>query len=145
MKTGARSILFAAAAVAACSMLASAPSLAQGVKIGVLNDQSGTFADFDGKGSVEAAKMAIEDFGGSVLGQKIELEGSVFLREKKIQGCSMGSNRFKVDMPRYIDLYLQGRLRLDEMITRRMKLDEVNEAFRAMKAGEVARSVLMFQ
>jgi len=57
----------------------------------------------------------------------------------------MGSNRFKVDMPRYIDLYLQGRLRLDEMITRRMKLDEVNEAFRAMKAGEVARSVLMFQ
>jgi len=78
------------------------------------------------------------------VGQKIELEGSVFLREKKIQGCSMGSNRFKVDMPRYIDLYLQGRLRLDEMITRRMKLDEVNEAFRAMKAGEVARSVLMF-
>jgi S-(hydroxymethyl)glutathione dehydrogenase/alcohol dehydrogenase len=79
------------------------------------------------------------------IGQKIELEGSVFLREKKIQGCSMGSNRFKVDMPRYIDLYLQGRLRLDEMITRRMKLDEVNEAFRAMKAGEVARSVLMFE
>jgi len=79
------------------------------------------------------------------VGQKIELEGSVFLREKKIQGCSMGSNRFKVDMPRYIDLYLQGRLRLDEMITRRMKLDEVNEAFRAMKAGEVARSVLMFE
>jgi S-(hydroxymethyl)glutathione dehydrogenase/alcohol dehydrogenase len=79
------------------------------------------------------------------VGQKVELEGSVFLREKKIQGCSMGSNRFKVDMPRYIDLYLQGRLRLDEMITRRMKLDEVNEAFRAMKAGEVARSVLMFE
>jgi S-(hydroxymethyl)glutathione dehydrogenase/alcohol dehydrogenase len=79
------------------------------------------------------------------VGQKIELEGSVFLREKRIQGCSMGSNRFKVDMPRYIDLYLQGRLRLDEMITRRMKLDEVNEAFRAMKAGEVARSVIMFE
>jgi S-(hydroxymethyl)glutathione dehydrogenase/alcohol dehydrogenase len=79
------------------------------------------------------------------VGQKIELEGSVFLREKRIQGCSMGSNRFKVDMPRYIDLYLQGRLKLDEMITRRMKLDEVNEAFRAMKAGEVARSVLMFE
>jgi S-(hydroxymethyl)glutathione dehydrogenase / alcohol dehydrogenase len=78
------------------------------------------------------------------VGQKIELEGSVFLREKRIQGCSMGSNRFKVDMPRYIDLYLQGRLRLDEMITRRLKLEDVNEAFRAMKAGEVARSVLMF-
>ena len=79
------------------------------------------------------------------VGQKIELEGSVFLREKKIQGCSMGSNRFKVDMPRYVELYLQGRLRLDEMITRRGKLEDVNEAFRAMKAGEVARTVLMFE
>jgi S-(hydroxymethyl)glutathione dehydrogenase/alcohol dehydrogenase len=79
------------------------------------------------------------------VGQKVEVEGSAFLREKKIQGSSMGSNRFKVDMPRYIDFYLQGRLKLDEMITRRMKLDEVNEAFRAMKAGEVARSVLMFE
>jgi branched-chain amino acid transport system substrate-binding protein len=46
---------------------------AEGVKIGVLNDQSGVYADFGGKWSVEAARMAIEDFGGSVLGQKIEL------------------------------------------------------------------------
>ncbi len=73
MKTSAGSILFAAAAVAACSVLASALALAQGVKIGVLADQSGTYADFDGKWSVEAAKMAVEDFGGSVLGEKIEL------------------------------------------------------------------------
>ena len=78
------------------------------------------------------------------VGQKIELDGPMFLREKKIQGCSMGSNRFKVDMPRYIELYRQGRLKLDEMVTRRGKLEEVNEAFRAMKAGEVARTVLMF-
>lgn len=78
------------------------------------------------------------------VGQKIELDGAVFLREKKIQGSSMGSNRFKVDMPKYIDFYRQGRLKLDEMITRRGKLEDVNEAFRAMKAGEVARTVLMF-
>jgi branched-chain amino acid transport system substrate-binding protein len=68
-----RTIQFASAAMAACALLSSAPASAQGVKIGVLNDQSGTYADFGGKGSVEAAKMAIEDFGGSVLGQKIEL------------------------------------------------------------------------
>ncbi len=43
------------------------------VKIGVLNDQSGIYADLAGPGSVEAARMAIEDFGGSVLGKKIEL------------------------------------------------------------------------
>ena len=79
------------------------------------------------------------------VGQKVELDGPMFLREKKIQGCSMGSNRFKVDMPRYIEFYRQGRLKLDEMITRRGKLEDVNEAFRAMKAGEVARTVLMFE
>jgi branched-chain amino acid transport system substrate-binding protein len=71
MKTSARHISLAIAIAAGRLMMAEAS--ADGVKIGVLADQSGTFADFDGKGSVEAAKMAIEDFGGSVLGQKIEL------------------------------------------------------------------------
>jgi branched-chain amino acid transport system substrate-binding protein len=61
------------AAVAAYCLLLAAPTSAQGVKIGVLNDQSGVYADYGGKYSVEAAKMAIEDFGGEVLGQKIEL------------------------------------------------------------------------
>ncbi|MEX1255639.1 MAG: Zn-dependent alcohol dehydrogenase [Dehalococcoidia bacterium] len=78
------------------------------------------------------------------VGEKVEIEGRYFLSERKLQGSSMGSNRFRVDMPRYIDFYLQGRLRLDEMITRRGRLEDVNEAFRAMKAGEVARTVLMF-
>ena len=78
------------------------------------------------------------------VGEKVELTGSAFLQEKKIQGCTMGSNRFPVDMPRYIDFYLQGTLKLDEMITRRGRLEDVNEAFRAMKDGEVARTVLMF-
>jgi S-(hydroxymethyl)glutathione dehydrogenase/alcohol dehydrogenase len=79
------------------------------------------------------------------VGQKIELEGSVFLREKKIQGSSMGSNRFKIDMPKYVDFYMQGRLKLDEMISRRLKLEDINEGFRAMKAGEVARQVITFE
>jgi S-(hydroxymethyl)glutathione dehydrogenase / alcohol dehydrogenase len=78
------------------------------------------------------------------VGQKVELDGPKFLTERKIQGTNMGSNRFRIDMLRYIDFYQQGRLNLDEMITRRGKLPDVNEAFRAMKAGEVARTVLMF-
>jgi S-(hydroxymethyl)glutathione dehydrogenase / alcohol dehydrogenase len=78
------------------------------------------------------------------VGQKVELDGPKFLTERKIQGTNMGSNRFRIDMPRYIDYYLQGRLNLDDMISRRGKLEDVNEAFRAMKAGEVARTVLMF-
>jgi S-(hydroxymethyl)glutathione dehydrogenase/alcohol dehydrogenase len=79
------------------------------------------------------------------VGQKVEIDGPKLLTERKIQGSMMGSNRFRIDMPRYIDFYLQGRLNLDDMITRRGKLEDVNEAFRAMKAGEVTRTVLMFE
>ncbi|HLJ00702.1 MAG TPA: ABC transporter substrate-binding protein [Bradyrhizobium sp.] len=61
------------AAMAACGLLWAAPAFAQGVKIGILNDQSGVYADYGGKYSLEAAKMAIEDFGGSVLDQKIDI------------------------------------------------------------------------
>lgn len=79
------------------------------------------------------------------VGQKVELDGRSFLRERRIQGSAMGSNRFRIDMPRYLEFYRQGRLRLDEMISRRGRLEDVNDAFRAMKAGEVARTVLMFE
>src|SRR5260221_9886828 len=61
------------AAVAMSGVLLAGTASAQGVKIGILNDQSGVYADYGGKYSLEAAKMAIEDFGGEVLGQKVEL------------------------------------------------------------------------
>ncbi|WP_332681573.1 ABC transporter substrate-binding protein [Bosea sp. (in: a-proteobacteria)] len=59
----------------AIALLAVAPAAQaqDAVKIGILNDQSGNYAEFGGLGSVEAARMAIEDFGGSVLGKPIEL------------------------------------------------------------------------
>src|SRR5690348_13291445 len=57
----------------ASSLLFATPTFAQGVKIGVMNDQSGVYADYGGKYSVEAARMAIEDFGGDVLDRKVEL------------------------------------------------------------------------
>jgi len=56
----------------------------------------------------------------------------------------MGSNRFRVDMPRFIDFYLQGRLHLDDLISRRIKLEDVNDGLAALETGEVARSVIMF-
>jgi S-(hydroxymethyl)glutathione dehydrogenase/alcohol dehydrogenase len=77
-------------------------------------------------------------------GQKIELPGSEFLDEKKIQGSNMGSNRFRIDMPRYVELYLSGRLKLDELVSRRIALEEINEGFAALRRGEVARSVVAF-
>jgi S-(hydroxymethyl)glutathione dehydrogenase / alcohol dehydrogenase len=77
-------------------------------------------------------------------GVKVELNGIDFLAEKKIQGSFMGSNRFPVDMPRYVDFYMQGRLKLDEMVSARLPLERVNDAFEEMKRGEVARSVVVF-
>src|SRR5215470_17731045 len=61
------------AAVAAGGILLAVPASAEGVKIGILNDQSGVYADYGGKYSLEAARMAVEDFGGTVLGEKIEI------------------------------------------------------------------------
>jgi S-(hydroxymethyl)glutathione dehydrogenase/alcohol dehydrogenase len=78
------------------------------------------------------------------VGTRIELHGPDFLRERRIQGCMMGSNRFRIDMPRLIEFYLQGRLHLQEMVSARIRLDEINEGFAALKAGGVARSVIVF-
>ncbi|MEE9145898.1 MAG: Zn-dependent alcohol dehydrogenase [Candidatus Tectomicrobia bacterium] len=78
------------------------------------------------------------------VGTNIELRGSDFLQEKKIQGSSMGSNRFRVDMPRYVDMYFNGKLKLDEMISREIVLDEINDAFHALLKGDVARQVIRF-
>ena len=77
-------------------------------------------------------------------GIKIELDGASFLRERRIQGSSMGSNRFRIDMPRYIEFYRQGRLKLDQLVSQRLKLEQVNVAFEDMKQGHVARSVIAF-
>jgi branched-chain amino acid transport system substrate-binding protein len=60
-------------AVAIVGLALAAPASAQGVKIGILNDQSGVYADYGGKYSLEAAHMAVEDFGGEVLGKKVEI------------------------------------------------------------------------
>lgn len=77
-------------------------------------------------------------------GQTIEVDAADLLNDKKLQGSNMGSNHFRVDMPRYVDFYLDGKLKLDDMISRRIKLAQINEAFAEMKQGEVARSVIVF-
>ena len=77
-------------------------------------------------------------------GTKIELHGFDFLRERKIQGSSMGSNRFRVDMPRLIEFYNQRKLHLDDWISDRIKLADINQGFANMKAGKVVRSVIQF-
>jgi S-(hydroxymethyl)glutathione dehydrogenase/alcohol dehydrogenase len=77
-------------------------------------------------------------------GATVEIPAAALRREKILTGSSMGSNHFKVDMPRYIELYFQGKLMLDEMITNRYRLEGVNDAFDALREGKVMRSILAF-
>jgi S-(hydroxymethyl)glutathione dehydrogenase/alcohol dehydrogenase len=75
---------------------------------------------------------------------EVTLPAAAFLAEKNLKGCTYGSARPRYDMPRILDLYMAGKLKLDELVSRTYPLDGINDAFAAMKNGEVARSVLVF-
>jgi S-(hydroxymethyl)glutathione dehydrogenase / alcohol dehydrogenase len=77
-------------------------------------------------------------------GQMVEIPGAALLSEKKLQGSIMGSNRFRIDMPYFIELYRQGRLLHDELVAAHIGLDDINAGYAEMKKGETARSVIMF-
>jgi S-(hydroxymethyl)glutathione dehydrogenase/alcohol dehydrogenase len=77
-------------------------------------------------------------------GTKIELHGADFLRDRKIQGTSMGGNRFRVDMPRLLELWRQGRLKLDHLISGHLKLEQINEGFAKLKSGAPVRNLIDF-
>jgi S-(hydroxymethyl)glutathione dehydrogenase/alcohol dehydrogenase len=75
--------------------------------------------------------------------QKIEFTAfELFYAEKTLRGSMYGSANVRVDFDRLLRLWKAGKLDLEGMISRRIALDEVNEAFRAMQAGEVIRSVI---
>lgn len=109
---------------------------------------------FEAVGSRGAAMEGFEMLGlGGTLtivglipqGQTVEFTATDFiLSEKVVQGSNMGSNRFRTDIPMLIDLYRQGRLLIDELLTQQITLDELPEAFRQLADGEVTRSVVVF-
>jgi S-(hydroxymethyl)glutathione dehydrogenase / alcohol dehydrogenase len=66
------------------------------------------------------------------------------LQEKTLKGTMYGSVRPNLDFPKLCDLYLDGRLKIDQLISRTWKLDEINEGFAALRGGQVARGVVVF-
>ncbi len=108
---------------------------------------------FEAVGNARLVRQAIESLAirgtATIVGvlppdATIEFPWMAIRPECRVQTSRMGSNRFRLDIPLYLEFYRQGRLLLDEMVTRRGRLEDINEAFRAMKAGEVARTVLTF-
>jgi Zn-dependent alcohol dehydrogenase len=67
------------------------------------------------------------------VGGKIEVHGVDLLRARRQQGSMMRSNHFRLDIPRMIDFYMQGKLKLDQMISERLKLEQINEGFAALQ------------
>src|SRR5256885_5178436 len=68
----------------------------------------------------------------------------VVLMSKTVKGCWYGSSNVQTDVPKLLEYYKRGELKLDELISRRIGVDDVNDAFKAMEAGEVARSVIEY-
>jgi S-(hydroxymethyl)glutathione dehydrogenase/alcohol dehydrogenase len=66
----------------------------------------------------------------------------IFYEEKTIRGSKYGSAQVRRDFPRFVHLIETGRLDISSMVSKKIKLEEVNDAFRAMEAGEVIRSVI---
>jgi S-(hydroxymethyl)glutathione dehydrogenase/alcohol dehydrogenase len=121
--------------------------------IRALTRSAGVDHAFEAVGNATLVRQAIESLAirgtATIVGvlppdAQIQFPWMAIRPECRVQTSRMGSNQFRQDIPNYLELYRQGRLQLDEMITRRGPLADVNEAFRAMKAGEVARTVLTF-
>jgi Zn-dependent alcohol dehydrogenase len=109
-----------------------------------------TALDTAGVPGVVAQAYAAVRRGGTVVAVGLPAEGltadlpaSDLPREEKIvTGSFYGSCSPQLDMPRVLDLYMEGRLPLERLVSRTYELNEINEAFAAMNSGEVARAVI---
>lgn len=108
---------------------------------------------FEVIGSPEAISQAFDMVGAggeaivvgmAPFGTQASLNTMGFFRGKAVRGCFYGSTRPLIDMPHMVDLYLAGHLKLDQLVTRTYQLEEINDAFAALKNGEVARSIIKF-
>jgi len=63
---------------------------------------------------------------------------------QRIIGSKMGSSRIQIDVPKIVELYKQGRVKLDELITKRYPLEKINEAISGVVRGEALRNVIVF-
>ena len=67
-----------------------------------------------------------------------------FGMEKILTGSILGSSRPSIDIPRYVNLFMSGKLPIDKLITRTYALDQINDAFAALEKGEGVRNVITF-
>ena len=117
----------------------------------ILGDGADYAIEFIGKVEVMAQALGCVRNGGLLviagmpaLADMLTVPAFQFLLGKRITGTVQGDIVAPVDIPRYVDQFMEGKLPIDKLITRTYKLDQINEAFDALKKGEVIRSVIKF-
>lgn len=118
----------------------------------VLDRTGGVDHVFEAVGRAETCQQALKMLGrggrvtiiGVITTLKLEISGADLMYGRSLGWSMMGSNRFRLDIPYYVELYLQGRLQLDDIVTARVPLQDVNEALAALSRAEGARTVLLF-
>ena len=106
--------------------------------------------DFVGLESVAEQGVAMLGVGGGlylvgVAKPEVNLNLNIFDaigRQKRVQGVNFGSTNFKRDIPMYAELYLQGRMNLDDLVSKRIALRDVNDGYAALKDGSLNRVVV---
>ena len=116
-------------------------------------DDQGVDHAFEAAGRSETLEQAWQSLavGGMVTvigtlksGSKLTLDAGPLIEEKRISGCYLGSSSPARDIPALVTLYLEGALRLDELVGRRIGLTDLNDAFDRLRAGTEARQVVVF-
>ena len=93
--------------------------------------------------SVHRGGMAVV-IGVSPAGTRVSIDPGMLLQERILTGSSFGGSRQKVDLPMIIDLFMDGKYKLKELISRRFPLEDINRAFELLQQGEVKRSVVVY-
>ncbi|MCV7229066.1 Zn-dependent alcohol dehydrogenase [Mycolicibacterium komossense] len=120
-----------------------------------IRDMTGGGVDqcFEAVGSPTTAAAALEalDVGGTATiiglmpaGKTFPVQGRLLLDDRRLQGSYMGSENFRLAMPKYVEMYLDGKLLLEEMVSSRIGLDGVNDAFASMEQGRALRDLVVF-
>ena len=76
---------------------------------------------------------------------ELKMDARMWILEKTVIGSMYGSARTQIDFPRIVQLYKEGKLQLDELVSREFPLEGINEAFEVLGRGEVARSILRME
>ena len=83
--------------------------------------------------------------GVSPAGTRLSLDPGLFLQQRTLTGTSFGGGHQRTDVPMLIDLFMDGRYKLKELVTRELPLTELNHAFDLLQQGEVKRSVIVYR